>query len=118
MFLGKGVLSISSTGEEAISSSSSALFCRFLSDNGFHPYSFPLVQGVAFYLLLAPFFVISGVTYSFFMFSGFCSLCNLVTFRKIAALSDSEDTVIFRSLAFSWRFPRRIALLILGLTPT
>ena len=49
------MLSISSAGEEAISSSSSALFCRFLSDNGFRPYSFPLVQGVAFYLLLAPF---------------------------------------------------------------
>ena len=52
------------------------------------------------------------------MLSGFCSLHNLRTFHKMGALSDSEDTVIFSSLAFSWRLPSRIALLIMGFTST
>ena len=36
--------------------------------------------------------------YMFLMLSGFCSLHNLRTFRKMAPLSDSEDTVILAVL--------------------
>ena len=102
----KGWLSVQG---RTINDFSAALFCHFMSyllDSLFNSFN----SRRSFLFSSCSLGVKSGVMYILRISGGFVELRSLVQFRKIAAFSDSVETVIFSNLGFSRCWPILIAL--------